>query len=459
MTELSLGLTSTTLIRTWVDACIRVHYDKTRDQLGAASGLGYFAKFAASVGKPFAGNIDSKLIADYRLALQNRGLSPSTINTRLSQVSALLGFMGQHNMTLRKRFEAIKMKYVNRPKNKRKWHLTDEQDVALGELLGKLINEAATAKERETWRMMDDYFDWATETGLRVEETLRLLPSDFRDLSGDFSNAGLIVPGTKTDESEAYIPLSKMAATVAADRINWNATRFDLLDARAKPPERRLFDISYRTLHRRFDDLKGWLGWPADATLKGLRRTFAGRALRKGLDIRLIQEIMRHTSEDTTREYLKLFGMANNPETRAKLNQQVVNHTRPNRQTVHTSFAHPDDVYGKGKHGMGGDPEPAIADDYATFEKVNDTTVRSTKAGIVDFENVMRAMFPGARVIVADEGGDILSQLDAIFKDMQTTPSPDGLVHWDGTERGVDAVTCPSCLHRLKLAGLVRNHG
>lgn len=57
------------------------------------------------------------------------------------------------------------------------------------------------------------------------------------------------------------------------------------------------------------------------ATLKGLRRTFGVRCLRKGMPMRIIQELMRHTSEETTRQYLEVFGLADNPETRKMLNQ------------------------------------------------------------------------------------------------------------------------------------------
>lgn len=262
-------------------------------------------------------DIEQRHIDCYVLGMENRALSASTINTRLVAVKAyvdhLIAYCHKQGLpAIATTLSALKFGYKTR-KKQAKWHMTDSQRITAMDHL-QMDDVCLNDEER---KLVWAYIDWTIETGLRVEETLRLLWSDFEGIGTE--RPALNVPGTKNEHSAVRIPISLEAATIIQQR-------YTVIAGSSWPGKAsRLFDISYRRLHTIWDRLREAMGVADDptSTLKALRRNFAAGALRKGLPARIIQELMRHSNIETTMGYLRLIGMSDNDETRALLNRQI----------------------------------------------------------------------------------------------------------------------------------------
>lgn len=194
------------------------------------------------------------------------GLAPATINKRLN----CLGVLGIKVQGVRVK-EPVKLKWWLRP---------EEEDRAIAHL----------AAERDPSRRVENralaiHIRWTTRTGLRVEETLRLDPCDF---GAGFSS--VTVPGLKTAESQATLPLGDDAAAIGEAMM---AVRFS----------------DYMLLRSNWEMLKDAMGWPDTATLKALRRS-AARYLHVdcGMPIDMVRHYLRHENIETTMGYLRLTG-------------------------------------------------------------------------------------------------------------------------------------------------------
>lgn len=209
---------------------------------------------------------------------QAQGLAPATITRRLQCLSAIgVPLCGVH---------------VRTPKRP-KWWLNPEVQAQLVHC--KSVKPA-------TLRLFCDYVDWTVHTGLRVEETLRLVRSDFAD---NFTR--LLVPGTKTNMANSALPLGADAAKIARDRLD------------GQPFNTPMFDISYDRLAHVWEALReemGLAGRPG-VTLKAFRRT-AARYLHydRKMPLDLLRQYLRHENINTTMEYLRLTGGASEDEMR-----------------------------------------------------------------------------------------------------------------------------------------------
>jgi integrase len=173
-----------------------------------------------------------------------------------------------------------------------KWWLTPEQRPKVIAALRYKLNNG----------LMADYVEFICETGLRVEEALRVQRRHLIDIDSD--KPGLMVPGTKTAGARRPIPISVRAAEIAKCRL-WDGAE-----------DAPLFPTSYTALRQRWQVYRTVLGLPDDATLKGLRRSFAGSLHSKGAPTEDIRRLMRHAKISTTAEYLQLIGSADLEPTR-----------------------------------------------------------------------------------------------------------------------------------------------
>jgi integrase len=170
-----------------------------------------------------------------------------------------------------------------------KWWLTPE------------VEEQATRWMREQgYDDLADYTRWTVLTGLRVMETLRVSRQHFTALASD--EASLTVPGTKTRDAQATLPLLPEAATLARNRLGRNHS--------APSPADRLFPVRYVKLHTQWMECRRaiGLGGIPGATLKAFRRSFARQATERGLPPDMLRQYMRHEHLETTAGYLRLVG-------------------------------------------------------------------------------------------------------------------------------------------------------
>ena len=139
-----------------------------------------------------------------------------------------------------------------------------------------------------------DYIQWASATGLRIEESLNLRWSDIHQ-RGD--RTLVTVPGLKTHMAQATLPVSAEAAAV--------------LERRRALGGATVFGVPYHAMQREWVEARKVLGLedPSVATLKALRRT-AARSLHatKGMPLDMTRQYLRHENVETTMGYLRLTG-------------------------------------------------------------------------------------------------------------------------------------------------------
>lgn len=175
--------------------------------------------------------------------------------------------------------------------------------------------------------MLDQYERawWRTHEclGLRMDEGNRLLRTD-----PDFDTGLIHIPGTKTEQSECYLPMSpalqaELKACLAA-RTDDSPYLFPGRSAQTKGKKiysrRRLFEkIRRATAFKAYMEknpgtpaMQAWKelkrsGYPAGVklTTKGLRDHFATQVSAQVSDPNTVKQLMRHTSLTTTSRYAR----------------------------------------------------------------------------------------------------------------------------------------------------------
>lgn len=281
-------------IADWADYVKQTHYgpDK-RSSRDAHFTIDNFVSGLQHDGVVRPSSIGQDHLNRYVARCKANGNSASTINTKLCVITKLLTTMGNASVKL----QPLKVNFVPRPKQS-KWWLNEEQ-------APKLLAWLRGIGQRPALCDLADYIEWTRETGLRVEETLRLLPSDFVN---DYTS--LIVPGTKNTRSEARIAISKRATEIMRSRLACMVNRAD--------PQPRLFNIAYRDLRDAWQEARKFLCVQDDptSTLKSLRRSFAAEMMFRGMDGIMLKNLMRHSDMKTTMGYLELVGLADNDRIR-----------------------------------------------------------------------------------------------------------------------------------------------
>lgn len=197
----------------------------------------------------------------------------------------------------------VKGCYTAKPRTL-KWWLKPHDEAHLAAWMDAR-KEAGRATDNEliTW----DLVCWALRTGLRVEESLRLTRKDcFKRPDGKWS---ITVPGKKTNDSQATIPISQEAAAILERRM-------------VQATGRLVFPISYDLARRCWQVFRGEIGALDEpgATLKACRRN-AARTLHvsNGMPLDMVRQYLRHENVETTLGYLRLTGGYGEEEMRSWL--------------------------------------------------------------------------------------------------------------------------------------------
>lgn len=226
----------------------------------------------------------SRDIEEMVAAARRRGNSASTVNAKLSALSVIWDVAMERTPRLASR--KVKIRRVA-AEPVEKWWLRPEDEARL--LAYYRANGDA---------VFAAYVEFVCETGLRVEEALRVRPSDVSGL-GSERGATLLVRGRKTADAEGAIPLSPRAAEIVES----------LRDPRR--PNAPLFGgLDYEGARRRWDEGRALLGVSEvpTSTLKALRRSFAARATARGMPTAILQRVLRHKTIGTTVGYVNLVG-------------------------------------------------------------------------------------------------------------------------------------------------------
>lgn len=183
--------------------------------------------------------------------------------------------------------------------HKLKWWLTPQNEEKLIAWLLDIQGHHSPILTMRMRRLLADYIVFTTRTGFRVEECLRLR---WDECSLEGKHPYITVPGTKTENAQATLPISVDVAAVLALRKERVRPTSD-----AEP----VFKCHYLTLREAWNECRVFLGAEANplATLKALRRS-AARYLHigKGMPLDMLRGYLRHSDIKTTQGYLKLVG-------------------------------------------------------------------------------------------------------------------------------------------------------
>jgi integrase len=238
-----------------------------------------FIDHMALQGKHSLEEVTGEDLRAYMVECDMQELAPATVYARMSVVSVLYdeavkdGYRGEVPTT----------PYPHVPRKAKWWLNPDAQR--------EVIRWCKTHKYRD----LGDMIRWTVLTGLRIEESLRVTKGSFLGLAS--SEPSLLIAGTKTKGAEATLPLALEAARLAHTRFPARATSVALL-----------FNVTYLDIWSQWQTARSALGWPSNATLKALRRSYARDRAAKGCPLPVLQQMMRHGTPQTTMEYLRLTG-------------------------------------------------------------------------------------------------------------------------------------------------------
>ena len=204
-------------------------------------------------------------VLKYHSFLKNKYKAPSTRNKYYLALSSVLRHaredMGIDVPVLKFKLEKIK--------HSRKYIYTQEQ-----------ISSIISFYQDNNDCFMRDLITILTDTGCRLSEALHINAlTDVRD--------GVLTITINKADLPRSIPLTPRCLDVFKDRSNFNELNIDQVE-------------------RRFNSMKRTLSLFNEATLHGLRHTFATRLVTKGASIDVVQNLLGHKNIQTTLIYAQI---------------------------------------------------------------------------------------------------------------------------------------------------------
>jgi integrase len=219
--------------------------------------------------------VDERMIDDLVLDLEGDRKANGTINRRLAALSKMLRHAYRRGYI--ERLPAIERK--REPQGRMRW-LNEEEEMRM---LGKFH---AMGKP-----FVADFCKVLIDTGMRTGELFKLRARDV-----DLNERMIHLWETKNGKSRS-IPLTTRAYEVLA--------RYK---ARVHIGDLFLFDFTQDVLNHAWKKMKTELGMLNDKEFipHCLRHTCASRLVQRGVDIRVVQEWLGHSSIQTTMRYAKI---------------------------------------------------------------------------------------------------------------------------------------------------------
>lgn len=217
----------------------------------------------------------------YLDTLRHGGLGDEAVRARMANIRTVYkvakenGYKGPEPVTPKPRV-----------KRRLKWWLKPQDEPRV---LGWLL-----AQNHPDYTELHDLVIWTVETGLRIEESLRVHAGCFIALGT--GQADVDVPGTKTSGAQRTIPLRPAAEQLAERRLRASTTGL-------------LFELPYWRYCMAWRAVRIEFGWKGDhtSTLKSLRRSFT-RKVSSRVPLPVLSGMLGHGTINTTMEYLRLTG-------------------------------------------------------------------------------------------------------------------------------------------------------
>lgn len=243
-------------------------------------------------------------------------LSPRSVNYALSVIGAMFRWLIEQRYVLANPFAGIKVRGANRRAPMEADHVFTQHEWALlrGVADGLEYVPEWTLEAAQRVRFILDFW---RDTGLRPNEmAIARLGSIFRDDAGD---DWCRVIGKGSREGDVAVPLSALGALerylvqrgLPTTRSRWNPVtplvpRFDDPDHGISTGRLRvLLERFFRFASDRLSQVHEGLAQKLlGATPHWLRHTHATHALQRGVDLKTVQDNLRHASVSTTSIYL-----------------------------------------------------------------------------------------------------------------------------------------------------------
>ena len=273
-----------------------------------ANDLSEFATFLAQKHISEIEKIDKKSILNYYKFLEKKAFSKSTLQRRYSALNQLFKYLIRQNilktnpmLTMRRQKKEIKLpKFLTEEEIARiisTYSNTTNRNSISGNTINSNINEIKKFRNRLIIEML-------YSTGMRVSELcelpLKAVLVSKKDAVDDYKFITIRGKGQK----ERIVPLRKDVVLELQEYIKLTVKKGQKYlfenDKNGAPITRRMVGI----ILKQAAILAGLN--PEKVSPHKIRHSFATHLLQKGLDIREIQELLGHSSIDTTAIYAKI---------------------------------------------------------------------------------------------------------------------------------------------------------
>jgi len=230
--------------------------------------------------------IDQNISIAYIKALDKKNLSRSTISRKVSSQRGFIKYCRKHNLLEKDVFSNISLKKGER---KLPTVLSVEE---IYQLLTIQVNDFNSMRNRLLYSLLYD-------TGLRISEALNL---EINDINLNINSFKVITKGNKqrivfyTDRTKALLK----EYIEERNKVQNSLNKEDINKLFITNLGKRL---SISTVEIIFERQRVIFGWQKNFTPHVLRHTYATHLLNNGASIRMVQQMLGHSSLSTTQIY------------------------------------------------------------------------------------------------------------------------------------------------------------
>ncbi len=267
-------------------------------QRGYLSELRFFLIFLAKhKGDLVSTNILANcILSDFRSYIAHRASKGSSNISRGRSISSLKNFY--HWLDKQGILHNPQIELMTAPKKPKRLPKTIELDHVF-----KILSELRTGEYKEDWQNLRDValFTLLYGTGLRIAEALSI---NVGDLGKDTQDHVTVMGKRKKERQVPLIPVVRQA-------LNYYQEQCPYLFEKMDKEEPFFVGARGARLHagvaqRNIKNLRRQLQMPENITPHAFRHSFASHLLNRGVNLRIIQELLGHESLTSTQVYTEL---------------------------------------------------------------------------------------------------------------------------------------------------------
>lgn len=259
-----------------VDLTHKIAWAGTPNESGALTAAYAFRAFTGIIG---IDKVDTAILDEFVDHLRAKGYAPGTINRHLAAASKVLSVCYDRQIIKSKPKIPLQKEAQGRIR-----FLTDAEE--------RQLQDFALSSGYHKAQLCADAYTVLIDTGLRLGELLRLQTRDV-----DFTTNMLSIWQTKNGQPRS-IPMTKRVRRILEGRSI--GLGFEPVDI--------IFPLRAYQLQYCWNSARFCMGLADDKqfVIHALRHTFASRLVQRGVNIRVVQELMGHKSITVTMRYTHL---------------------------------------------------------------------------------------------------------------------------------------------------------